>query len=529
MSLTKKCTRLSSQLSTLGMLKDDSIPQKDICFIVLHLLRILSATVSKGKGTNVLEVRYDEIGYLWDIEKQVKVDEDYYRSPLENISEDEEFALPTPGREALLSVLIGIVTKKSILRSVSNTSIEYTREDEDLRQNNYLLVIHWEFLLRMLLRTCPYLNENLNGNLPSDASSRQMYVVRNTAQLIRSLRRFFDQGIDIKKNEINDTTSNAIWKMIEPDIVDNSHSSLCFRGMILFYLFQPSRCSRSFYKRILPILYDSWTSVDRCSDLDLLMITIFCRARKFIIPEDFDWGPIRKLLLTMVGYWLQIPVSGNSADKSFPNTKQPKPRSMSTRLKSVIGIASNYQEGLDFVRKLAKLLVFCVGKHDPVIEVNADRGNEPKKVSHGTEDMLRLFSFVEPYFNPSNYGSWSFPLGIFLHSISYECCHRVALSASHISLSQAYPLLDELAKKSEPFKRDLSIPGQELVAIIDALLPLCQQSLYSKSEHISRAGESALSYLSQIDPVNVCPPFVDFAVQALDISSVTLRYVNTLD
>lgn len=61
--------------------------------------------------------------------------------------------------------------------------------------------------------------------------------------------------------------------------------------------------------------------------------------------------------------------------------------------------------------------------------------------------------------------------------------------------------------KSEPFKRDLSIPGEALVAIIDALLPLCQQVLYSKSENISRAGESALLYLSQIDPVSVCPPF----------------------
>jgi hypothetical protein len=510
-------------------LKDNTIPQKEICFIVLHLLRLLSATVSKGKG-DALEVKYDKIGYLWNVEKQAKEDEDCYQAPSENnLEEGEEFALPTPAREALLSVTIGLLVKKSILRSVSNMSIEYPTEDEELKQNTYLLVINWEFLLRMLLRTCPYLNENLNGNLPSDSSPRQIYVARNTSNLIRNLRSFFDQGIDIKKNEINDSTSYAIWNLVESDVVDNSHSSLCFRGMILFYLFQPTRCSRSFYKKILPILYDTWTSVDRCSDLDYLMITIFGRARKYVMPDDFDWGPIRKLLLTMVGYWLQIPVSGNSADKSFPNTKQPKPRSMPTRLKSVIGIVSSYQEGLDFVRKLSKLLVFCIGKNDPLVEDSADTASQLHKVSHGTDDLLRLFSFVAPYFNPSNYGSWSFPLGIFLHSICYECCHRVALSASQTSLSHAYPLLGELDKKSEPFKRDISIPGRELVAIIDALLPLCQQALYSKSEHISRAGESALLYLSQIDPVNVCPPFVDFALQALDISSVTLRYVSILD
>lgn len=55
--------RLNSTLSTLETLKDDSITQRDLCFLALYLLRLLSATVSKGKDGDALEVKYDKIGY----------------------------------------------------------------------------------------------------------------------------------------------------------------------------------------------------------------------------------------------------------------------------------------------------------------------------------------------------------------------------------------------------------------------------------------------------------------------------------
>jgi hypothetical protein len=59
---------------------------------------------------------------------------------------------------------------------------------------------------------------------------------------------------------------------------------------------------------------------------------------------------------------------------------------------------------------------------------------------------------------------------------------------------------------------------------MDTLLPLCQQALYSKNGHVGRAGEAAMVYLAQVDPVHVAPPFLDFAIRALDISAVNLAH-----
>lgn len=534
----QKCNRLASLLSTLQDLKYCGISQLDLCQVLIHTLRLLSATVvySEEEGINRVVIHYDDVGYLYDTtEKKI-----IFNEPTDGGLKDgempsdeylnEKFALPTAAREILLGVVIALVTSDDLLRAVSNTS--FCTPDEAFDEpygGELLIVLEWKAMLRMLLRTAPYLDEKKSSGVQMDSLTRQSYVLKRTVLIIRYLRKFYDQGLDVKNNVLTDRAARELWEMVVSDLMDQTHSNASYRALIMLYLFQPSHCSRQFYTEMLPKWLECWTSIDRCPDNDFLWLTMFCRARKYVDPEDYDWGPIRTRLLTLCGYWLQIPVGGKSSDTSFPNAAQAKSRRIPARLKAFIGNGNSYQEGVEFVSKLSKLLIFCLGKNCPPIDIDMTQENEmesankDKDLSDGTEDVLRFLAFVAPYFHPSNTGNWTFPLGVLLHYVSYELCRRLARGASQTALKKRYPLLWAKVGEIEPYKRSSLLPASEVVLIMDALLPLCQQALYSKNSRVARAGESALLYLTQIDH-KICPLFLDFAMRALDISSVTLSH-----
>lgn len=550
--IVKKCERLSSMMSSLETLKYGGISQKEMCFMILHVLRLCSATIktepiykeSNGDHSQEMKERYilkfDHVGQLYEIENgeakpifdgvTIKesdlIDQNPHKVHRNDLS--ESFALPSPARESLLSLIIMILTKDKYLRAVSNQSFtvpndEIFGETSKEKNDSLLLVINWKALLRMLLRTAPYLDEKETGKPHTDSLSRQSTILKRTTSIIRYSRRFFDQGLDVKNNNVTDKTAKEVWEMVKADLISQSHSNACFRASILLYLFHPTRCTSEFYVKVIPTWLDCWSSIDRCPEFDFLWINMFCRSRRYIQPDKYDWGPLRRRLLTLCGYWLQIPVGGRSSDKAFPRAAEAKSRGIPSRLKTFVRSDSSYQEGVDFVAKLSKLLVFCSGKNDMTtgqgqsLETTSD---ETPPVSHGTEDLLRFFSFVGPYFNPSNTGSWTFPLGVMLHYISFELCRRIGRDDSQETLLKSMPNIASTVANVEPFKKCPRIPDHEIVLILDAILPLCQQALYSKSSHVSRAGEAALLYLSQID-YKVCSPLLDFAMRALDVSSVT--------
>lgn len=552
--MCKKCSRLQSQLATLESLKHGGITQEELCRLVLRILRLVTATVTfeytpvaDGRPTRKATLRYENVGYLY---KGDGTEEPYEnaKNPQElNDDLEQRFALPEPGREALLSIAVSILSKKGILRGVSNSSLYPEGSSSDGR---FLLIIHWQALLRMLLRTTPYLDEHKSSNPPTSSSSRQNTIVRRTVHLIRHARHFFDQGIRPPgcTSPGMDVTSRIIWEMVKDDVLHQTHTHASYRGAILLYLFMPSQCTSDFYLEVMPQWLQSWSSIDRCPDFDYMWLVLFCRARKHVSPEDYDWGPVRRRLLTHSQYWyvvscvsegqvacvynkngvltlslmcihrLQIPIGGGSMDKSFPRAATPRARSCPARLKSFIGGGGSYEEGMDFVAKVVKLLVVSIGTN----ELGSSESAPP--MSQGTSDILRFLSFIAPYFNPSNIGAWTFSLGAFLHYFSYELTRRVSSTCSLASLENANPALASALCEAEPCMKSVSIPPNELAALLHALLSLCQQALYSKNGYVGRAGEAAMAYLAQIDPIHVAPPFLDFATNALDVSAVNLSH-----
>ena len=229
-------------------------------------------------------------------------------------------------------------------------------------------------------------------------------------------------------------------------------------------------------------------------------------------------------MLSCVDIRLQIPFGGVSSDKSFPRASPAGKRAFPSRLKAFVGTGSKYEEGIDFVGRLTKLLMFCSGPHAATIKVDDGDDGGNSDISEGTAELLTFLNFVKPYFNPSNTGSWTFPLGAFLHYLSYELSHRIGIMAGLNVLRTSHPEYYQQLCVDEPYLSGIELPGNEIVAFLDTLLPLCQQALYSKNGNVSHAGETALLYLAQIDPARVAPPMIDFGLRALDISSVNLAH-----
>jgi len=542
----KKCIRLQAQLHGLEGLKHNGITQLELCDMVLHLLKLVSATVTYDTtnttetGVKEAALHYDNVGYLY-AKPADNAEFDYAtdaKTPAELDDElDQTFALPTPAREVLLTILVNLLSNKGPLRSVSNAALYPAKTTSTgtsistSTTDRHLLILHWKALLRMLLRTAPYLDERKESKPPLDSNTRQSTVLKRTVQLIRDARHFFDQGIrpptdgktaTTTTSVVLDKTAREIWDMVQTDVSYHVHSHACYRGTILLYLFHPSRCSSAYYLEMMPLWMQCWTNIDRCPEYDFLWLAMFCRARKHVSPDDYDWGVIRRRLLTHSQYWLQLPIGGVGMDKSFPRAANPRSRSCPPRLKVFAAAGSSYEEGIDFVAKVAKLLVTSLGMGAP--EEDTSHADSTRTISSGTNDILRFLNFVTPYFNPSNLGSWTFTLGAFLHYFAYEMCCRIGATAALECLKKTHPELRTALQEAQPGAALRPIPPHEVVALMDAMLPLCQQALYSKNGHVGRAGEAAMLYLVQIDPVHATPSFVDFAMRALDISAVNLSH-----
>jgi len=283
-------------------LKHGGITQEELCRILLRILRLVTATVTIDNdtitGARKATLHHDNVGYLYNGTQE------YYQNAKtqKQLNDDlqQHFALPEPGREALLSVAVSILSKKSTLRSVSNSSLYIDRAD-----NRKLLILHWQPLFRMLLRTAPYLDEQKSSPPPTSSNSRQTTILRRTVHLIRHARHFFDQGIRPPGHASPgvDVTSLTIWEMVQENVLHQTHTHATYRGVILLYLFMPSQCTSEFYLQVMPLWLKSWASIDRCPDFDYMWLVLFCRARKHVSPREYDWGPVRRRLLTHSQYW----------------------------------------------------------------------------------------------------------------------------------------------------------------------------------------------------------------------------------
>ncbi|KAL7564778.1 hypothetical protein ACA910_021041 [Epithemia clementina (nom. ined.)] len=568
-NVLKKCYRLSSQASAWEGFKYAGISQEELAEMILHMIRLVTTCLVRRADGTVVLWNEPAVGYIQyhssnsrhdrhesnDIKNGIdnkqpsnpqQQQEPHFQQPFEPVPSAEAlkedlqhpFALPSPAREALLSVLSQLLSNKGPLRSASNAALFPKRGGDSTSTSPPLsLILHWQVLLRLLLRTVPSLDEYESDPIPQDSSSRVNTVQKRTVQFIRDARRFFP----------SETTAEQVWSMVRSDTLFHSHTHACYRGTILLYLFLPSCSPPEFYRKVLPDWLNAWTNIDRCPEYDFLWMALFCRARKYLTTASDSetvsdatppawsttWCLIRRRLLTLCQYWCLLPIGGTAPDKSWIQAPHPRSRACPSKLKALATAGSSYEEGIDFVAKIAKLLVSSLGGNDKGAANSCKVGrrtgngelvntNNETTISEGTADILRFLSYVAPYFHPSNLGSWTFTLGAFLHYFCYELACRVGTAAGLRILQQDHKAVHEVLAESQPavVSQPDELSQHEIVVLIDALVPLCQQALYSKNGHVSRASEAAMLYLVQIDPQATAPAFYDFGIRALDVQAV---------
>jgi hypothetical protein len=561
-------------LSSIIDSKHFPLSRRQVCQMVIKILTLLCATVqpvsapqddgATGNNSLTQQLQMKQIGVIIEYPRHSVENQKLQQVQQEEEEEDDvslfdpsyPFALPPPARDSLLCAAISLLSTHWFIRTTSlQMCFSLFTPDEKksvLPSDKVFLLIPWKPLLQLFLRTSPMLNERNDDGYPTMSRVRKNSIVIKTTKLIEYCRYFFDQqdlfsypltrnsattiqinlAMGISRIPIVDTSAKQIWDLVQYDLTNRKYTNADFRALVILHSFLPTVCSANFYLKILPVWIECWLSVDKCNDMDFLWINLFCRARKYTPPNIGVWAMVRRKLLSQCGYWLQIPVTGASNDRSFPNISPLKPKGVPAFLRTLAGSNSSYQEGIDFVENLATLLVFCIGKYDDYPHLQQLEGSSSKDisdvasssaVSDGSSDIIRFLSYVGPYFNPTNNGPWTFPLGLMLNFFCTQFSRRIGVEVGQMALATSHPSIAQDYCFFEPYLND-KIPNNEIPIIIDALLPLCHQSTYSKSSYVGKAGEAGLLSLIQIAPKYMAPYFLDFAATALDVSSINLSH-----
>lgn len=232
---------------------------------------------------------------------------------------DTTFALPSPARESLLSAVVLLLNKKKELESVSNSlrarrqriKRQKTQQEENWwpsffssnnnqKDDEWMLILNWQPLLRLLIRTAPFLQMNSTDTIKMGFLSNQSPLEKRTVFLITGSRKFFDQGMRPKgwtgDMSATDNTARELWHYVKRDLKPDTHPNSYFRALVTLFLFHPSDCSRQFYIKHMPRWMERWVGVNQTPEIDFLWVAMFTRARKFVRGRDYDWGSLKRHL-----------------------------------------------------------------------------------------------------------------------------------------------------------------------------------------------------------------------------------------
>lgn len=170
--------------------------------------------------------------------------------------------------------------------------------------------------------------------------------------------------------------------------------------------------------------------------------------------------------------------------------------------------------------KLAKLLVFLLGKGGPAKSVKVsdvtivppvdEQGagsqgagsNRERVVSPGALDLLSLFRSLRIYFHPSNGGRWSVEIANLTLCVSCSLARRVGAESALREVGRT-PDTGELMR-------------DDAGMVIEALLPLVMEMVYSKSRSVLMIAGACLSALAELSPKSVAPATAELILRALD-------------
>lgn len=173
------------------------------------------------------------------------------------------------------------------------------------------------------------------------------------------------------------------------------------------------------------------------------------------------------------------------------------------------------------LKKLSKLMVYLLGKGGPaeVVKVpdvaivppatqivggpqDGDASGEQRTVSPGALHLLSLFRGLRTYFHPSNGGRWTTELGLVVNYVLKGLAARVGGEGVLREMGRS-PLTGELSR-------------DDAGLVVDVLLPLVLEMVYSKDPSVGSLSNMCLSTLASLSPERVAPASAELVLRALD-------------
>lgn len=177
------------------------------------------------------------------------------------------------------------------------------------------------------------------------------------------------------------------------------------------------------------------------------------------------------------------------------------------------------------LNKLSKLMVFLLGMGGPAELVRVpdvaivppagqdagaaqDGGDGSglllrRTVSPGALKLLSLFRGLRTYFHPSNGGRWSLEMGLMVNYVLRSLASRVGAESVLREGGLPPPPTGELTR-------------DDAGLVVDALLPLVLEMVYSKDPSVGSLSNMCLSALASLSPKSVAPAFAELILRALD-------------
>lgn len=176
------------------------------------------------------------------------------------------------------------------------------------------------------------------------------------------------------------------------------------------------------------------------------------------------------------------------------------------------------------LNKLSKLMVFLLGKGGPAEPVrvsdvaivppmgqdmvraahdDGDGSGRQRTVSPGALKLLSLFRGLRTYFHPSNGGRWSVEMGLMLNYVLRGLASRVGAESVLREGGLPPPPAGELTR-------------DDAGLVVDTLLPLVLEMVYSKDPSVGSLSNMCLSALASLSPRSVAPAFAELILRALD-------------
>ncbi|CAM9479929.1 unnamed protein product, partial [Laminaria digitata] len=355
------------------------------------------------------------------------------------------------------------------------------------------LVLPWRSMFATLDECAP-------RGFPLASGSTERSGLKALVDLIRHARRYWAPGAD-----------REIWDEFKEEIA-LTQTQAAFRALYLLCLFMPTRSS--LYGELLPEWFRLWGQVDHCPSWDGAWLTLMCRATQHP-PSTFDWTPYMADIYNLARATIKTPVSMGDAGAA------PLPRSRHVAYQYHSIAPSACRSGIVKLNKLAVMVVFFLGKGGPAELVRMSDvaivppagegvdgayggggGDKQHLISPGAQDLMSLFRGLRTYFHPSNGGRWTTDLAFLTNFVLSGLAERVGCET----------VLREAGRS--PPTGELTRGDAQLV--VDALLPLVLEMVYSKDSSMGSIANNCLSVLATLSPKTVAPAAVEVILRALD-------------